>query len=105
MYFAMLRTPIHPGEIPAEQLDALGLSIRAFARLVDVPPNRISLIVRGRRAITADTALRLGHYFGNDPRFWLNLQQSYELRRATAESAKAVARLPRLRATTAEAEA
>ena len=72
----MARSPIHPGEILAEQVLELGISVRQFAQAIDVPPNRISQILRGRRAVTADTALRLAHYFGTDPRFWLNLQQS-----------------------------
>jgi addiction module HigA family antidote len=93
----MARTPIHPGEILAEQLHELGLTVRQFAAEIDVPPNRISQIVRGMRGVTADTALRLGHYFRTDPRFWLNLQQSYELRLAERAAAKRIARLPRLK--------
>lgn len=101
----MARTPIHPGEILAEQLSELDLSVRQFAGAIDVPPNRISQILRGTRAVTADTALRLAHYFGTDPRFWLNLQQSYELRLAERRSAKRIARLPRLRRAPAGAAA
>jgi len=101
----MARTPIHPGEILAEQLGELGLSVRRFAADIDVPANRISQIVRGSRAVTADTALRLGHYFGTDPRFWLNLQQSYELRLAKRIAAKRIARLPRLKRLPAPAPA
>ncbi len=99
----MARTPIHPGEILAEQLRELGLTVRQFAAEIEVPPNRISQIVRGMRAVTADTALRLGHYFRTDPRFWLNLQQSYELRLAERAAAKRIARLPRLKRAVAEA--
>ncbi len=99
----MARTPIHPGEILAEQLRELGLTVRHFAAEIEVPPNRISQIVRGMRAVTADTALRLGHYFRTDPRFWLNLQQSYELRLAERAAAKHIARLPRLKRAVAEA--
>ena len=97
----MARMPIHPGEILAEQLQELELSVRRFAEQLDVPANRISQILRGKRAITADTALRLGHFFGTDPRFWLNLQQSYELRLAEGRAAKQIARLPRLKRSTA----
>lgn len=93
----MARTPIHPGEILAEQLRELGLSVRGFAVKIDVPANRISQILRGSRAVTTDTALRLGHYFRTDPRFWLNLQQNYELRLAERTAAKRIARLPRLK--------
>ncbi len=92
----MARTPIHPGEVLAEQLSELGLSVRRFSEAIDVPPNRVSQIVRGRRAVTADTALRLAHYFGTDPRFWLNLQQSYELRLAERRQGRRISRLPRL---------
>jgi addiction module HigA family antidote len=99
----MARIPIHPGEILAEQLRELGLSVRRLAAEIGVPPNRISQILRGSRAVTADTALRLGHYFETDPRFWLNLQQSYELRLAERAAAKRIARLPRLRRAAAAA--
>ena len=98
----MARTPIHPGEVLREQLEELNLTVRRFAAEIEVPPNRISQIVRGTRAITADTALRLGHYFGTDPRFWLNLQQSYELRLAEKGLGKRIARLPRLKVAAAD---
>ena len=75
-----LLEPIPPGEILFEEfMRPLSISMNRLARDIDVPPNRISAIVRGRRAITADTALRLGKYFGVDPRFWLNLQSAYDL--------------------------
>lgn len=99
----MARTPIHPGEILAEQLRELGISVRQFAAEIEVPANRISQILRGMRGVTADTALRLGHYFRTDPRFWLNLQQSYELRLAERAAAKRISRLPRLKRVAAEA--
>jgi len=73
--------PVHPGEILREEfMKPLGLSISMLARDLDVPPNRISEIVNGKRAITADTALRLGKYFGVSPEIWLDLQSDYELR-------------------------
>lgn len=76
-----LLEPIPPGEILAEEfMRPLGLSINALARALSVPPNRISSIVNGTRAITADTALRLGKYFGTSPEIWLDLQSDYELR-------------------------
>lgn len=75
----MARTPIHPGEILADELVELGMNATELARLIDVPPNRISQIIAGKRAITADTALRLGRWFGTGPHIWLNLQQAYEL--------------------------
>ncbi len=75
--------PIPPGEILREEfMRPLGVSITTLARDLDVPSNRISEIVNGKRAITADTALRLGKYFGVSPEIWLNLQSDYELRLA-----------------------
>jgi addiction module HigA family antidote len=73
--------PIPPGEILSEDfMKPLELSINALARDIDVPPNRISEIVAGKRAITADTALRLGKYFGVSPEVWLGLQTDYDIR-------------------------
>ena len=88
---------IHPGEHLAEELEELGLSASELARRLCVPPNRITAILNGRRAITGDTALRLGHFFGMNPRFWLNLQSLYDLRIAEQKAGKAIQRLPRLR--------
>jgi antitoxin HigA-1 len=90
----MARTAIHPGEILAEELAAAGLSAAELARLVDVPANRVSQILAGRRAVTADTALRLGRYFGTSAELWLNLQKMYELDLARAELGAALERLP-----------
>jgi len=74
--------PIHPGEILLEEfLKPLGLSQYRLARSLSVPPRRINEIVQGKRAITADTALRLGRFFQNSERFWLNLQTTYDLER------------------------
>lgn len=73
-------TPIYPGEILLEEfLKPLGLSQYRIARDLSVPPRRINEIVHGKRGITADTALRLGRYFGTSARFWLNLQARYDL--------------------------
>ncbi len=75
--------PIPPGEILLEEfMRPLGVSINALARDIDVPPGRISEIVNGKRAISADTALRLGKYFGVSPEIWLDLQSDYALRLA-----------------------
>jgi antitoxin HigA-1 len=75
--------PIPPGEILLEEfMRPLDLSINALARAIDVPPNRVSEIVNGKRAITADTALRLGKYFGVSAELWLDLQSDYDLRLA-----------------------
>ncbi len=81
----MPRVTSHPGEILQEEfLAPLSLSARALAAAIEVPPNRISEIVRGRRDVSADTAIRLGRYFGTDPRFWLNLQTAHDLSKAEA---------------------
>ena len=91
----MARTPIHPGEHLAEELRELSLSAAELARRIDVPVNRITGILNGQRGITADTALRLGHWFGTSAQYWMNLQQLYELRRAEAEVGESIAKLPR----------
>jgi antitoxin HigA-1 len=78
---AKLLDPIPPGEILYEEfMKPLGVSINALSREIAVPPNRISEIVSGKRAITADTALRLGKYFGVSAEIWLGLQADYDLR-------------------------
>ena len=80
---ARMLAPVPPGEILIEEfMRPLGLSINALARALGVPANRISGIVNGKRAISADTALRLGKYFGTSPEIWLDLQSDYELRLA-----------------------
>lgn len=91
----MPRTPIHPGEHLAEELRELGMSSAELSRQIDVPVNRITGIIHGQRGITADTALRLGHWFGTSPQFWMNLQQLYELRLAESEVGAKIAALPR----------
>lgn len=83
--------PVHPGEILRGELDTLGLSANALARALGVPVNRITLILHGQRGITADTALRLARYFGTTPQLWLNLQQTWELRRAEIETGSQIA--------------
>ena len=81
----MAREPIHPGEILADELEEIGISAAELSRQIDVPPNRISQILRGMRDVTADTALRLGQFFGTGPELWMNLQKAYELDKAKAE--------------------
>jgi addiction module HigA family antidote len=79
----MARLRTHPGEVLREEyLVPLGLSARALARALDVPANRLTEIMRGSRDVSADTAIRLGRYFGTDPRFWMNLQASHDLSKA-----------------------
>ncbi len=78
----MGRSVIHPGEHLAEQIEELGISAAELARQRHVPTNRVTEILKGRRSITGDTALRLGHFFGTSPEFWMNLQKIYDLRLA-----------------------
>ncbi len=89
--------PIHPGEHLAEELKELGLSAAELARQLDVPTNRITQILHGQRAITGDTALRLGHFFGTTAEFWLNLQSLYEIRVAEQAAGKSIKALPTLK--------
>jgi len=93
----MATTAIHPGEHLAEELEALGMSAAELARKMDVPTNRVTQILNGERAITGDTALRLAHFFGTSPEFWLNLQSLYDLRLAQQKAGKAIKALPRLK--------
>jgi antitoxin HigA-1 len=82
----MPRIRTHPGEILQQEfMLPLGLSARALGAAIDVPPNRLSDIVRGRRDVSADTAIRLGRYFKTNSRFWLNLQAAYDLSKAESE--------------------
>ena len=91
--------PIHPGEILREEYMApLGLAANALARALGVTPARINDIVRERRGITGDTALRLARYFGTDAQSWLNLQATYDLRVAEIEAGKAIDRAVKPRA-------
>jgi len=92
----MGRRAIHPGEHLAEQLEELDMSAAALARQLKVPTNRITEILNGQRGVTGDTALRLGHFFGTSPEFWLNLQKLYELRLAEQKSGKTIKNLPTL---------
>ena len=91
----MARTPIHPGEHLAEELKEIGFSAAELAWQIAVPINRITGIINGQRGVTADTALRLGHWFGTSPQFWMNLQQMYELRVAEREVGAKIATLPK----------
>lgn len=90
----MARTPIHPGEILGDELEETGLTAKKLADVIEVPPNRLYQLLAGKRSITADTALRLGQYFGMSADFWMNLQTAYELDLARQQSGKAIHRLP-----------
>lgn len=87
---------IHPGEHLAEELKELNMSAAELARKINVPTNRVTQILNGTRAITGDTALRLGHFFGTSAELWLNLQSLYELRVAQKKMGKSIRALPRL---------
>ena len=100
----MARTPIHPGEILADELAELGVTPTELSRQLAVPPNRISRIIQGKRAISGDTALRLGHWFRTSAQFWLNLRAAYDLDLAAAEVGAEVEKLP-MRVTTTEKRA
>lgn len=89
----MSRPAIHPGEILADELEALGIGAVQAARDLHVPNNRIYQILAGKRAITADTALRLGQWLGTGPELWLNLQKNYELRLAEQETGQEIRNL------------
>jgi addiction module HigA family antidote len=88
----MARPPVHPGEILADELEALGMSATKLAKILMVPSNRITQILNGRRGITAETALRLARWLGTSPEFWMNLQNSYELRLAEQEKGPEIQR-------------
>src|ERR1700746_3462790 len=100
----MPRTPIHPGEILADELEEIGLSAKKLADAIQVPPNRLYQVLAGKRNITADTALRLGQYFGMSADFLMNLQSSYELVLAGRQYGKEIQRIPK-RSETAEPRA
>jgi addiction module HigA family antidote len=90
----MSRPPIHPGEILADELGELGITPTELSRQIGVPPNRLSQIIHGKRSITGDTALRLGHWFKTSAEFWLNIQTAYYLRVAAKEVGRSIAKLP-----------
>ena len=75
----MFRRAVHPAEILKDELAAFGVTPTEFARQIDVPANRVSQIIAGKRSVTGDSALRFGHWFGVDPQFWLNLQSQFDL--------------------------
>ena len=82
----MFMRAVHPGRVLKDELDELGITPTEFSRQIDVPPNRVSQIIAGKRSITGDTALRFGHWFGADPQFWLNLQAQFDLAQADKET-------------------
>jgi antitoxin HigA-1 len=90
----MVRIPVHPGKHLAEELEALGMSANQLAKDLGVPTNRLTEIIRGKRGISGDTALRLGRWFGTGPDIWMNLQKDYELRVAAEKIGDALQQIP-----------
>lgn len=90
----MFMRAVHPGIVLKDELAEIGITLTEFARQIDVPPNRISQIIAGKRVITGDTALRFGHWFGTDPQFWLNLQAQFDLVTADQATGAAIRHLP-----------
>ena len=91
----MFMRSVHPGEILKDELEEFGVNQAAFARQIDVPPNRVSQIIAGKRSVTGDTALRFGHWFGVKPQFWLNLQSQFDLAAAERSIGDVVKALPK----------
>jgi len=89
----MARDPIHPGKFLADELEALGMSVPQLAAILHVPANRIYQILKGRRAMTADTALRLSQWLGTSAEMWMNLQTLYELRLAEEQEGATIRRM------------
>ena len=90
----VLMKATHPGLVLKEELDGLGITPTELSRQIEVPPNRVSQIIAGKRSITGDTALRFGHWFGTDPQFWLNLQAQFDLAQADKEAGEFIRHLP-----------
>ena len=84
--------PVHPGEILQDELEELQMSANALSKALDVPVNRITMILNGQRGISADAALRLARHFGTTPALWMNLQKTWELRRAETKTGHKIAR-------------
>ena len=90
----MLKHAVHPGEILKEELAEIGVTPTELARQIGVPANRVSQVINGKRSITGDTALRLGHWFGMEPLFWMNLQAQFDLLAADRDARAAIKALP-----------
>ena len=90
----MFMRAVHPGEVLKGELEELGITPTELARQIEVPANRVSQIIAGKRSVTGDTALRFGHWFGSDPQFWLNLQAQYDLVQADRETGAEIRHLP-----------
>ena len=90
----MFERAVHPGKILQEELEEMNISPTELARQISVPANRLSQLINAKRSVTGDTALRLGHWFGNDPKFWLNLQNQFDLAVAEKQMGTQINTLP-----------
>ena len=90
----MFKRVVHPGEVLKDELEEMGVTPTSFARQIQVPPNRVGQIIAGKRSVTGDTALRLGHWFDIEPQFWLNLQAQFDLVAADRRAGAEIRRLP-----------
>ena len=90
----MFRRVVHPGAVLKDELEEMGVTPTSFARQINVPPNRVGQIIAGKRSVTGDTALRLGHWFDIEPQFWLNLQAQFDLVAADQRAGAEIRRLP-----------
>ncbi len=90
----MARPPLHPGKILTTELKEVGVKPIELAHQIKMRPEQLTQIIEGKRAVTADTALRLAHWFGTAPAFWLRLQNAYDIRTAERKSGRAIRRLP-----------
>ena len=90
----MFRRVVHPGEVLKDELEEMGVTPTALAHQINVPPNRVGQIIAGKRSVTGDTALRLGHWFDVEPQFWLNLQAQFDLVAADQRAGEEIGRLP-----------
>jgi len=100
----MLQHAVHPGEILKEELAEIGVTPTELARQIGVPANRVSQVINGKRSITGDTALRLGHWFDMNPQFWMNLQAQFDLVTADRDAGDAIKALPKAATIAAKAE-
>ncbi len=91
----MLKRTVHPGKVLKDELDEINITPTELARQIDVPANRMSQIINGKRSITGDTALRLGHWFNMNPQFWMNLQAQFDLAMALDGAGEEIEGLPR----------
>jgi len=93
----LLKRPVHPGAVLKDELGQLRITPAELARQIDLPASRVRAIIDGKRSVDGDAALRLGHWFGVEPQFWLNLQAQFDLVMAASETGDSISRLPTAR--------